>query len=200
MTEVIQYGVEDLTEGGLSAVAEAAKALRAAYADKERAEDALKVVNEQIRKLEFESLPEALSAMGLEKITLEGGDKVEVKEEVSASLTEERLAAALSWLRSTNNDSIIKRQVTVIFGRGEDALAAEIREALLTRLPDNEIVDKEAVHASTLKAFVRERLTVEKEYEPDSTLPRIPRDTFGIWTGKRATVKRAKWRNEGGLI
>lgn len=202
MTEMIEYGVEDLGEVALSSVSEAAKTLRTLYTDKERAEDAVKAINEQIRRLEFEALPEALAALGLEKIVLEGGDTVTVKDEVSASITEERRVAALQWLRTTNNDSIIKRTLTVSFGRGEDSLAAEILGALVQRLPDNEIQDKEAINAATLKAFVRERLEAEKLYPED--LPdgssHIPRDVFSIWTGKRATVKRAKAMTKGELI
>jgi hypothetical protein len=191
MTEVIEYGVEDLSEIALSTVARAAQELRKAYAEKERKEDELKVINESIRKLEFEVLPETLTALGLEKLVLEGGDTVTVKDEVAASITDPKRAAALDWLRQTNNDSIIKRQLIVSFGKGEDTLAAQILEALVLRLPDNEIVDKENVNAQTLKAFVRERLEVERA---NAEMVPIPRDTFSIWTGKRATVKRAKSR------
>lgn len=202
MTEVIEYGVEDLSEIGISTVSNAAAQLHKAYAEKERAEDAVKAINEQIRKLEFEVLPEAMLALGMKNFELENGDKVSVKDAVSASITEERRAAALDWLRQTKNDSIIKRQLIVSFGRGEDELAEQILEDLIRNLPDNEIVSKEDVNAQTLKAFVRERLEVEQEaIEKEQPLAyQIPHDVFSIWTGKRATVKRAKSKVNEELI
>jgi arginine deiminase len=190
-TTTVEWGAEDLPATGLSAVAESAAALRAAQWERERVEGELKRINERIRRIETEELPGAMSELGLEKITLEGGDVVSVKDEVSASITESNRAAAHAWLRENALDSIIKRQLTISFGKGEDAAAAECLDTLMERFPDNEVVDREAVHPGTLKAFVRERVAIEKEF---TGAPPLPRVTFGVWEGKRATVKHSKDR------
>lgn len=203
MNEAIEYGIEDLTEDGLSAVAQGAAALKAALAVKERLDEELKLANANILRISTEELPAAMRKLGLDALTLSTGERVEVKEEISAGLTEKTKAAAFEWLRRTGNESLIKRCVTVEFGRGQDAVADRFTEEARAALPDNAILDEPSVHAGTLKAFVRERLAYEKELAAEIaadsaqagpvTVPdALPRDVFGVFILNRAKLKAPK--------
>lgn len=205
----LDYGIEDLPESGLSAVAESAQALRASLAEKERLEAELKRINAEVLRIETQELPAAMKALGVESWTLTGGDVITLKEEIHTGLSGPKEAAAFDWLRATGNESIIKRTLLLSFGRGEDDIAAELSARLREELPDNEIVDKAAIHAGTLKAFVKEQITLERALSPvpgrDDVLrndagdlfPKIPRDVFGVFCFDRATIKKPKTTTKG---
>jgi len=85
--------------------------------------------------------------------------------------------AAFKWLRHNNFDAIIKRNIILNFGKGEDQKADKVKEELmkLGYAPQ----DKSGVHPMTLKAFIRERIEAAQP---------IPQDLFQIHTGSRAKI------------
>ena len=87
---------------------------------------------------------------------------------------------AFDWLRATNNESIIKNQISVSLGRGDDAKAQEILGLLKDKDVDADL--KITVHNQTLKAFCRDALD-----NPDLA-ESLPREAFGIYQGKRAKI------------
>ena len=74
---------------------------------------------------------------------------------------------------------IIKNDVTVTFGRGEDNKASEY--ANLAKGQGYEPVQKIGVHAQTLKAVVRERLEAGRE---------MPSDLFKTYAGNSTKITR----------
>jgi hypothetical protein len=104
---------------------------------------------------------------------------VELTEVIRASVSPERMPAAVAWARETGNGSIVKRQVSAEFGKGEDERA----EDLIKRLTAEEmnLNDESSVHPSTLSAFVKTKLAEGVE---------IPIDVFGIFKQKVAKIKR----------
>ena len=75
-------------------------------------------------------------------------------------------------------DDIIKNTVSCVFGRGEDSQAEEfLKIAAEQGVP---AAQKEEVHPSTLKAFVKERVEVGDEF---------PMDLFGAYVGQRENIK-----------
>lgn len=196
MNTAVKYDVTDLPVGGLEGVSAAAAALVAAQAEKARLEVLVAVQSAAIKKIEEETLPMAMEAIGMKEFTLFDGSKVKVAEEVHAGITEVNEASAFAWLRATNNDSVIKHALSVVFGKGEDELAATVKESIIELAPDAQVNDKEFVHPATLKSFVKERVELEKPNdEGEVTVPvaqLLPRDVFGVWIINRATLKRKK--------
>lgn len=112
-----------------------------------------KKVQAQISEVE---LPDIFDILGLQEIKLDDGRKVSLKDDVTSSIAEANREAAFAWLRENEFDSIIKREVKLTFGMGEDAKAAALCEELIIKgLP---VAQKEFVHPGTLKAFVQERI------------------------------------------
>jgi hypothetical protein len=87
---------------------------------------------------------------------------------------------AFEWLRETNNESIIKNQISVSLGRGDDDKAQEVIQLLKEN--DVEADLKITVHNQTLKAFCRDALDNPELAES------LPREAFGIYQGKRAKI------------
>jgi hypothetical protein len=191
MTEAIEYDVEDLPDDELSQISITAAALNSAKAEKEKLESLLKQNAVLIQRLETQDLPAAMKSLGMAQFTLEDGTQIKVQEEVHCGISDSNRLAALEWLRTSGNESIIKRVVSVYFGKGEDNAAHTFVDTIKEALPDNQLEDKVSVHPSTLKSFVKERIELEKE---DSVHPdqKIPRDLFGVFIIERAQLKQPK--------
>ena len=167
--------VNDDQISGISALARRAKSLEKEIND---AEDILKGYKEQYRKLTEETIPEALAELGMTSFRMEDGSSIEVKPFYSASITEARRAEAFQWLRDNGFDDIIKNTVSVRFGRGED----ELCNRLLGMLGQQgfPVDQSEKVEPSTLKAWVKERVTRGEQF---------PMELFGAYIGKKASIK-----------
>lgn len=133
-----------------------------------------------LRTLQCDHLPAALAEAGLAAIELQDGSKITVKPYYDTSIPERMRDAAFEWLREHGHGDLIKRELKVSFGMGEDEQAQQARDALA--LLEAEFSDKETVHPSTLKAFVKEQVEAGAEG--------FPLDLFGAQVGQRATIKR----------
>jgi len=144
-------------------------------------EDELKRTQQNLAKISQEILPEALAEHGLSELKMEDGSKITVSQFIQAHISKEKQDEAFDWLRDHDFDDLIKNVVSLEFGKGEDDHARDVMETLTNRgyWPQN----KQSVHPSTLKAFVKEQ--VEKGAE-------IPSDLFGIFIGKKAVIKKGK--------
>ena len=65
-----------------------------------------------------------MNKYGLKLIQLDDGRKIQINNFVDARIKDPN--TAFQWLRETNNDSIIKNDITVSLGRGDDALAQQV--------------------------------------------------------------------------
>lgn len=160
----------------------AAMAKRAKLLEKE-IEEIESVVNErkeQLRKLTEDSIPAALSEMGMKSFKMADGSSIDVKPFYSASIKANNKAAAYEWLREKGYDDIIKNTVSVRFGRGEDQLC----EGLLNLLRDNNypVEQTEKIEPQTLKAFAKEMIERGEQ---------LPMELFGVYVGSKATIKSA---------
>ena len=151
----------------------------------EEAEGELKAAKEVREKLAFEVIPDALFQIGLKSLTLDDGTEIGVMQLVSAAITEANKPAAHSWLRAEGDGDIIKDEVTVVFGKGEDVFADRLVENIrkMDDITYGALVRQEKVHASTLKAYVKQRIQEGKT---------VPADIFGLFLGQQAVVKRPK--------
>ena len=142
------------------------------------AESHLKKLKQEKHKLQTDAIPALMDEMGVDRLDV-GDVSVTLKPFVSASIPQDRRAEAHQWLRENGLDDIIKNDVVLSFGRGEDETAHSIMLDLEQRGFHPE--SKTHIHSMTLKAFVKER--VEKG------LP-IDLDMFGAYVAKTADIKR----------
>lgn len=126
-----------------------------------------------------EHLPQLMEQAGIDSLKLASGRKIEIKEFIDAKIKDPNVA--FQWLRETNNDSIIKNEISVSLGRGDDALAQEIISTLKEK-HDIEANVRVGIHNMTLKSFCRDALDNPELAET------LPKDAFGIYQGKRAKV------------
>jgi hypothetical protein len=143
------------------------------------AEASINKLKEQARILSQVEIPLMMQEMHITKLKLKDGESVEVKPFYSASISPENQEKAFEWLRNNGLGDVIKNDITVTFGRGEDNKAAEY--AVLARGQGFEPVQKVGVHAQTLKAVVRERLESGQE---------MPSDLFKTFAGNQTKITR----------
>jgi hypothetical protein len=144
----------------------------------------LKTLTEQLAKVRELDLPNALEKFGLLSITLLDKSKIVIKEDVYASISAEHHDQAMEWLEVTNNDGIVKNDVKVPFGKGQDAEAKQLVDLLTAQ--GYSFTNTRNVHPQTLKAFVRRQL--------EEGLP-VPTDIFSIFTKRVASIVLPKVRH-----
>jgi hypothetical protein len=141
-------------------------------------EGQIKILKDQRKRITHDRIPGLMDEMGVEKIEVEGAS-VSCKPVVHASIPVPRKEEAFAWLRENGLDGIIKNDVVVTFGKGEDNIAGNLVGQLQEKGFDPKT--KTHIHASTLKAFVKERVTAGKH---------IDLDMFGAFVSSAAEIKR----------
>lgn len=141
-----------------------------------RAEDELKARKDELTDIAETQIPELMESVGLEEYTTTSGVKISVKEKVRASILAAHRGAAMRWLRDNGHEALIKREVKVTFGMGEDEQAQEA----IAKLGDLPVEDKSAVHPATLKKFVTEMLNSGSE---------VPEDLFSVHRQRVSNIK-----------
>ena len=144
-------------------------------------EDKLKQRKKDLELLSGEIIPTMMSEMGLSQLKLMDGSQIDVKPFYNATITQANKEAAYNWLRSNGLGDIIKNEVVVSFGRGEDNTAAEYAE--LAQGQGLQPTQKLKVEPMTLKALVRERIEAGKP---------MPAEIFSVFVGNKTTIKRKK--------
>jgi hypothetical protein len=143
------------------------------------AEAALSELKQKRRTIAEEHLPQLMEQAGIETLKLSSGKKIAIQDFVDARIKDP--IVAFDWLRETNNESIIKNQITIALGRNEDDRAQEIVNKL-KREYNIDADQRVTVHNMTLKSFCKDALDNPELAES------LPREAFGIYQGKRAKV------------
>lgn len=143
------------------------------------AEESVKKLKEQAQILSQVEIPAMMQEMHITKLKLRDGESVEVKPFYSGTIIPEVQEQAFTWLRNNGLGDIIKNDITVTFGRGEDNKAAQY--AVLARGQGFEPVQKVGVHSQTLKAVVRERIESGRD---------MPSDLFKTFAGNQTKITR----------
>ena len=144
-------------------------------------EERVKDKKKDLEHISGEVIPTMMSEMGLSQLKLMDGSMIDVKPFYNATITQANKEAAFNWLRTNGLADIIKNEVVVSFGRGEDNKAAEYAE--LAKGQGLQPAQKLKVEPMTLKALVRERIEAGKE---------MPTDIFSVFVGNKTTIKRKK--------
>jgi hypothetical protein len=138
----------------------------------------LKALKAEKHKLSVEQIPSLMDEMGVERLDVDGLT-VQRKMMVHASIPVARREEAYTWLREQGLDDIIKNDVICSFGKGQDNMAKDVVGILNDR--GFEPNTKTHVHPSTLKAFIKERVTDGKP---------IDLDMFGAFIANAAEIRR----------
>ena len=142
-------------------------------------ENHTKDLKEKAKQLSNFDIPKMMEEMNVKKLKLKDGSGIEVKPFYGAHIPADKQEAAFNWLRENGLGDIIKNDVTVTFGRGEDNKA--MAYATLARGQGYEPIQKIGVHAQTLKAVVRERTESGQE---------MPADLFNTFVGNQTKINR----------
>ena len=89
------------------------------------AEQHLKALKKEKQSIAFEQIPMLMDEMSLERVDVDGLS-VKLKPFVTASIPADRKQEAFNWLREHGLDDIIKNDIIVSFGRGQDNQAGDV--------------------------------------------------------------------------
>ena len=126
-------------------------------------------------------IPKLMEDMNLSSLTLKDGSEVSIKKIYSATMKADKKAEAIQWLRDNGLGDIVKNEITVNFGQGEENKA--MAYATLARGQGYEPSQKEAVHAMTLKVTMEDWKNKGKE---------VPEDLFWTFEGNQTKVTNNK--------
>jgi uncharacterized protein YfcZ (UPF0381/DUF406 family) len=143
------------------------------------AEESLKKLKEKARVVSSVEIPAMMDDMQITKLKLKDGEQVEIKKIYGASIPKDQQEAAFTWLRNNGLGDVIKNDITVTFGRGEDNKATAYAD--LAKGQGFEPVQKIGVNPMTLKALVRERLENGQD---------VPEELFKPFEGNQTKITR----------
>jgi len=141
----------------------------------------LKELKEQEKYINNFTIPELMEKMNLSTLKLKDGSELSVKKIYSATIKADKKAQAIQWLRNNGLGDIVKNEITVNFGQGEENKAAEY--ANLAKESGYEPSQKEAVHAMTLKVTMEDWKNKGNE---------VPEDLFWTFDGNQTKIKNKK--------
>jgi hypothetical protein len=146
-----------------------------------RTEEILKNLKVTADDIGSRVIPELLAEQGLSSIKLADGSSVTVKREYRCTLPKEddRRELAYNWLRDQNLGDIIKNNVSVTFGRGEDNKAQQLLDLAASNGFNPQ--QKSDVAWNTLTALFQERV--------ESGLD-MPSDVFSTWIKDKTKITR----------
>lgn len=139
----------------------------------------------QFRDVTEHQIPELMESAQLKKTLSNSGKTVELATDVKANISEENKEAAFAWLRSNNEEAIIKNIIEIKLGRGQDNIAGEIM-SYVKETWGVEAERKESVHWQTLVAWLRRKL------EDGADLPVEPVNLFGLFVQRIAKISGLK--------
>src|SRR5210317_1314299 len=141
-------------------------------------EDQVKDLKEDEKYFSCMVIPKLMDDMNLSSLKLKDGSELSVKKIFSASVKADKKAEAITWLRDQGLGDIVKNNVIVSFGQGEDNKAVDY--ASLARSNGYEPIQEEKVHPSTLKVVMKE--WKDKGHE-------IPEELFNTFDGSQTHFK-----------
>ena len=151
-------------------------------------EDEIKIDEEKLKKkkeaadlISEQVIPEIMKEMKMKTLKLEDGSGIEIKQIYGASIPLDKRDGAYKWLRNSDLGDLIKNEITVSFGRGEDNKANDY--ASLAEKNGYQPSQKMKVEPMTLKALYRER--VEKNED-------LPSEHFNLFKGNKTKITRNK--------
>ena len=144
-------------------------------------EDKIKDLKQDEKHFSCVVIPKLMEDMNLQSLKLKDGSELTVKQIYSATLKADKKAEGIHWLRDNGLGDIVKNNITVSFGQGEDNKAVDY--AGLARSNGYEPIQEEKVHPSTLKVVMKEWKDKGKE---------VPEELFNTFDGNQTYFKNKK--------
>ena len=116
----------------------------------------LKKLKEEADKIGSEIIPSLLAEQGLASLKLADGSSVDIRKSYNCTIKKDQVESAFKWLRDNGLGDIIKNEVAVQFGKGEDNKAEQLLGLAVRE--GYEPSQKQKVEPMTLKALYRERV------------------------------------------
>jgi hypothetical protein len=163
-------------------------------AEIERLEEVTAAKKLALRTLKETALPMAMTALGMTDFGLVGGGKVVVSDLVRAGITEANRPLAFAALEKNNHGDIIKHEITVLFGKGEEKWAAKFLADLAKRKKPLNVSRRDFVEWQTLGKLAKELVAAckSKGLDPKEALPDDLYRLIGIYEARVAEVKLPK--------
>ena len=171
-----QVDVFDPTE-----LSEAIEKLKSVSAQITESESKLKELKDQEKYINNFTIPEIMNKMNLSTVKLKDGSELSIKKVYSATIKADKKAEAIQWLRNNGLGDIVKNEITVNFGQGEENKA--MTYVNLARGQGYEPSQKEAVHAMTLKVTMEDWKNKGNE---------VPEDLFWTFDGNQTKIKNKR--------
>ena len=144
-------------------------------------EDRLKDKKEDEKYFSCVVIPKLMEDMNLSSLKLRDGSELSVKQIYSASVKADKKEEAIHWLRENGLGDIVKNNIIVSFGQGEDNKAVEY--ASLARERGYEPTQDEKVHHARLSAVMSD--LKDKNLE-------IPSDLFSSYEKNSTSITNKK--------
>lgn len=132
-------------------------------------EEELKKAKDEVDKYNNDLIPKLMDDLKIAKFTTSSGVMVEVKEDIRANpggvKDQVRFQRVCEWLRANGHAALIRHEVAVEFGPGEEE-AVRLVLAALAPVADElhkPIADEHSINTNTFAAFIREQLRDGKE-------------------------------------
>jgi hypothetical protein len=123
-------------------------------------------------------IPEIMEKMGLSTMTMRDGSEIAIKKVYSAKIKAEKKAEAIQWLRDNGLGDIVKNNISVAFGQGEENKA--MAYATLAKESGYEPSQSEKVEPQTLRVTMEDWKNKGNE---------VPEDLFWVFEGNQTKVK-----------
>jgi len=156
-------------------LAELAAQQMVAEAKVEDVEVELQKAKSALRDIAVKQIPELMDEVGIEEFTTTTGLHITVIEAIRASITKEKRAKAMEWLKEHGYGKLIKHNFTLAPQSPDQA------EAMREKLDafELEYKDSPTVHPSTLSAWVRGKLEDGED---------IPLELLGVFRQRASKV------------
>lgn len=164
----------------LAQITQTAVELKDAQALVASLEEQLKEAKGTVTHLGEHVLPTLMDEADLGDFTTKDGIFISVNERIRASIPARSHVEAIKWLEENGEDSIIKRQFTIEFGRDENGWADKFERDLAQRKKKLHCKRKTSVHPQTLAKAIGDKLAEGVE---------VPMETFGAFRQRFSTIK-----------
>jgi hypothetical protein len=167
----------------LNIIRQRATELRDSYLKKVDLENQVKLVENNIKKIERDELPEMFTQAGISSITVEaeGNHPPFIAERgtvYTAKIPDDKRQEAFQWFEQNDHGDLVKSVINIFFGMQEH----EERLRVMKLLSDAKVqyYTNESVHHMTLKAFVKTQIQAGHT---------IPSDLLGVFVFDEVKIK-----------
>lgn len=144
------------TNEQLQNITELAKRQIAAERLVSSAQGSLDEAKRNLRRINENLLPDAMTEIGMQKFTLSDGTSIDIKEAIRASISEANRPAAYQRLKEQGHEAIIRKSITITFSPGEENIYEKVIEFL--DINDIDYDGRSVIHPQTLTAWVKNQL------------------------------------------